>query len=367
MKKDYLHPYAEPPYTNRGVERTWESGLRACVDWVEATFKSVTMDELILDVLQMDFNDFFDSTGKNGYRQSKKCGSISIYYDGREDMGIHLEMKGRGCREYERLGKRTWKELFQTIFEYHGSFTRLDPAVDDFDGIFTIKKLVNRVKKDMLVSKFQRARNYEDIIINGGEVRGVTLKFGSDKSNIQVIMYDKLSERKDTNYNVSEDVKVWNRTELRLRDEKATEVALILANEEDGEESIGKTVCGILKQYLRFVDQGKSKDTNKRRWKTARFWDKFLGKVEALPLTTIIEEKTVLDKVEWLRHQGGTTLAMILETYGDEAMDMLRKMAEESKSRLKAKDYDMIRRHKEDIKKDSQRLVNAESPANKTI
>ncbi|HFJ9406079.1 replication initiation factor domain-containing protein [Bacillus cereus] len=353
MKKNYLHPYAEPPYTNRGVERTWSSGLRACVDWCSVTFNDVTILSLIEDVLQMHSDDFFDSTGMHGYRRSKKCGSISIYYDGREDMGIHLEMKGRGCREYERLGKRTWKELFQTIFEYQGSFTRLDPAVDDFDGIFTIKNLVKRVKKDTLVSKFHRARNFEDIIINGGEVRGVTLKFGSDKSNIQVIMYDKLSERKDTNYNVSEDIKVWNRTELRLRDEKAEEVARILAYEEDGEESIGKTVCGILKSLLRFVDQGKSKDTNKRRWKNARFWDKFLGKVEALPLTTIIEEKTVLDKVEWLRHQGGPTLAMIVETYGDEAMDMLRKMAEESKPRLKAKDYNMIRKCKEDIKKTS--------------
>lgn len=365
MKKDYLHPYVEPPYTNRGVERTWESGLRACVDWVEVTFKIVDSKQLIADILRLNFNDFFLAGGKNGYRQSYQCGSIAIYFDGREDMGIHLEMSGRGCREYERYGKHTWKELFRTISEYQGSYTRLDVAVDDFDGLFTIKGLVRKVKSRELVSPFKLAKNVETIRIETGEVHGVTLYFGSPQSDIQIRMYDKLAERKDTNYNVSEDITVWNRTELQLRRKKATQVAEILANKEDSEESIGQTVCGILKHYLRFTVKGK--DTNRRRWKTAPFWDKFLGEVEKLPLTTIIEEKTILERVEWLDYQGGTTLAMIVETYGEKAVDVLMNIADKSKHRLKAKDFDMIRRHKEDMKKDSQRLANGESLIDNTI
>ncbi|WP_324628413.1 replication initiation factor domain-containing protein, partial [Bacillus paranthracis] len=187
------------------------------------------MEQLISDVLRLKIDDFFVAGGKNGYRESLQCGSISIYYDGREDMGIHLEMKGRGCREYESYGQRTWKELLQSISEHQGSYTRLDVAVDDFDGLFTIKGLVRKIKKKELVSKFRKARNVEDIEIKTGEVRGVTLYFGSGKSDIQIRMYDKLSERKDNNYNVSEDIEVWNRTELQLRDEKATHVANILA------------------------------------------------------------------------------------------------------------------------------------------
>ena len=365
MKKEYLHPYSVPPYTNRGVERTWGSGLRACVDWLEATFKIVDSKQLIEDVLRLDFTNFFVAGGKNGYRQSYQCGSIAIYFDGRDDMGIHLEMSGRGCREYERYGKHTWKELFQTISEYQGSYTRLDLAVDDFDGLFTIKGLVRKVKSRELVSPFKLAKNVETIRIETGEVHGVTLYFGSPQSDIQIRMYDKLAERKDTNYNVSEDITVWNRTELQLRRKKATQVAEILANKEDSEESIGQTVCGILKHYLRFTVKGK--DTNRRRWKTAPFWDKFLGEVEKLPLTTIIEEKTILERVEWLDYQGGTTLAMIVETYGEKAVDVLMNIADKSKHRLKAKDFDMIRRHKEDIKKDSQRLPNGESLTDNAI
>lgn len=364
MKKEYLHPYVEPPYTNRGVGHTWESGLRACVDWLQATFKIVSPQQLIADVLQMDLDGFFPSTGKYGYRQSVQCGSVSIYFDGTEEMGIHLVMKGRGCREYERYGKRTWKDLLETIFSYQGSFTRLDVAVDDFEGLFTIAGLVKKVKNRELISKFKKARNVEDIEITTGEVRGVTLYFGSGQSDIQIRMYDKLSERTDKNYNVSENIKAWNRTELQLRDEKATMVAGILAHKEDGESSIGETVCGILKEYLRFTVKGK--DSNRSRWKTYSKWDKFLGKVEALPLTTVIEEKTVLEKKEWLKKSIAPSLALVFKAF-DNDMNQIAEIIDEGCHRLKGKDYDMIRRHKEDIKKDSQRLANAESPANKTI
>lgn len=350
MKKEYLHPYDQHPLTNRGVGLVPENGLRACVDWCEATFKIVSTEQLILDILRMNPEDFFNGEGKYGYKQSLQCGSIFIYFDGREDMGIHLTMKGKGCREYERLGKRTWKEFFQTVFEYQGSFTRLDVAVDDFEGMFTIKGLVRKVKSRELVSKFRKARNVEDIDIRTGEVHGVTLYFGSGKSDIQIRMYDKLSERKDTNYNVPEEIKVWNRTELQLRDMKATHVAEIIAHKEDSEESIGQTVCGILKHYLRFTVKGKNKD--KYKWKTAPFWDKFLGKVEALPLATIIEEKTVFDKQEWAERQVAPTLALICEAYGGNERVILD-LVKKGIHRLKAKDFDMIRKHKEEIKKTS--------------
>lgn len=348
MKKEYLHPYSNPRTHNMGVERTTETGLRACVDWVGATFKNIEMEQLIFDVLKLDSDDFSNGDGKYGYKQSFRYGSITIYFDGREDMGLHLELKGRGCREYENLGKQTWKELFQSIFAHQGYLTRLDTAVDDFEGMFTIPKLVSKIKKAELISPFKLARVLETIKIHSGNVSGMTLYFGSPQSDIQIRIYDKLAERKDTNYNVSEDIKVWIRTELQLRDEKAMSVAEIITSREDGEKALGETVCGILKHYLRFVVKGK--DTNKRRWKTAPFWDKFLGEVEKLPLTTIIEEKTVLETKEWLKRSLAPTLALVYKAF-DNDIDQIADIIDEGCNRLKTKHYDMIRKHKEDIKK----------------
>lgn len=331
------------PYTNRGVGCTLENGLRACVDWAEATFIFVSPTQLISDILLLNPANFFSDIGKNGYRQSLRNGSIAIYFDGREDMGVHLEMKGRGCREYEGYNKRSWKQLFEVMVSHQASFSRLDIAVDDFEGFFTIKGMVRKIKNRELVSKFKRARNVEDIEIKTGEVRGVTLYYGSNKSDIQIRMYDKLSERKDTNYMVPDDITFWNRTEIQARNKKAQSIAEILAAEEQGEITIGKTVCGILKHYLRFTVKGK--DSNNRRWKTAPFWEKFLAGVDELPLTTIIEEQTIEDKEEWLSKQVASTLALVHEAYGGD-MKQIDRLLKEGKQRLKPKDYNMIKQFK---------------------
>ncbi|MED4351733.1 replication initiation factor domain-containing protein [Schinkia azotoformans] len=331
------------PYTNREVGHTLENGLRACVDWVEATLFSVSPAQLISEILLFNPDSFSIETGQFGYRHCLRNGKISIYYDGREDMGIHLEIKGRGCREYESSQKRSWKELFAVLLSNDASFTRIDIAVDDFKGFFTIKSMVRRIKNEELVSKFKQARNVENIEIRTGEVRGVTLYFGSSKSDIQIRMYDKLSERLDTNYRVPEDITFWNRTEVQARNKKAQEIAEILAKEDQGEISIGKTVCGILKYYLRFTV--KSKDTNKSRWKTAPFWEKFLAGVDELPLTTITGVSTIEDKENWLRRNAAPSLAVVYEAYSGD-MEQIEKFIYEGLARLKAKDYDMINQFK---------------------
>ncbi|MGH0968087.1 replication initiation factor domain-containing protein [Bacillus cereus] len=335
------------PYTNRGVGCTLKNGLRACVDWAEATFLFVSPAQLISDILLLDPSTFFPGKGANGYRQCLRNGSITIHFDGREDMGVHLEMKGRGCREYESYNKLSWKQLLEVMLSYQASFSRIDVAVDDFKGFFTIKGMVRKIKKQELVSKFKRARNVEDIEIDTGNVRGATIYFGSNKSDIQVRTYDKLRERMDKNYNVPTDITFWNRTEIQTRNKKAQALAVTLANEEDGEITIGKTVCGILRHYLRFTVKGN--DSNRRRWKTAPFWDKFLNGVDELPLTTIIETPTIEDKEEWLRKQAAPSLAIVYEAY-DGNMDQIEKLVKEGIPRLKTKDYDMIKRFKEQKK-----------------
>ncbi|MGP1910661.1 replication initiation factor domain-containing protein [Metabacillus sp. JX24] len=338
------------PYTNRGVGRTLENDLRACVDWVEATFKTVSPDQLILGILQLDPNTFYHARGQNGYRQCLRNEIIAIYFDGAEDMGIHLEIKGRGCREYESYNKRSWKELLESMLSYQASFSRLDVALDDFKGFFTIKGILRKVKNRELVSEFKKARNYEDICIKTGKGQGLSLRFGSDKSDVQIRMYDKLAELTNTNNEVSADITFWNRTEIQLRNERAQVVALRLAAEEEGEITIGKTVCGILKHYLRFTVKGN--DTNNRRWKTAPFWNKFLNGVDKLPLTTRDATVTIESKERWINRNVATSLAAVYIAH-NENMELIEKYILEGYKRLRQEDYNMINNFKEKKKKTS--------------
>jgi phage replication initiation protein len=256
---------SRPRTCNTGAQNTLKTGLRACVDWVQATFKIVKPEQLITEVLGLKIDDFTEANGQFGYQKCKRLDNISVFYDGSAGMGIHLQMTGQGCRLYEALTKydNPWVSIFDVFLKMQGSFSRLDVAIDDFAGYFSINQIVRRIKQGELVSKFKKARSMESIEIKTGESKGMTIYYGSAKSRIQIRMYEKNFERENAGYEIEEDVTCWNRTEVQARNERAQSIAEIIAN--DGQ--LGDVVQGILAYYLRFVVKGK--DLNKARWKTA--------------------------------------------------------------------------------------------------
>jgi len=68
-----------------------------------------------------------------GYKLKLQFNGIGIYYDGSENMGVHVEMSGKGCRDYE-AHKQDWRQLIALIQLGHGHLTRLDIAIDTVDG-----------------------------------------------------------------------------------------------------------------------------------------------------------------------------------------------------------------------------------------
>ena len=73
-------------------------------DWLSFTSKDHTPDELIA-ALGLSHCPWTDTKGARGYLDRKFFGSISIHYNGREDMGVWCEMSGQGCRNFEDLTK----------------------------------------------------------------------------------------------------------------------------------------------------------------------------------------------------------------------------------------------------------------------
>lgn len=330
-----------PRSCNTGAQNTSESGLRACIDWVQATFKIVQPDQLISEVLGLKIDDFQESNGQFGYQNCKRLDNISIFYGGSPGMGIHLQMTGQGCRLYEALTKykNPWASIFGVFLRLDASFSRLDVAIDDFDGYFKIKQIVRKIKAGELVSKFKKARSLESIEIKTGESKGMTVYYGSAKSRIQIRMYEKDFERENAGYDLEEGVTVWNRTEVQARNERAQKIAGIIANGND----VGDIVAGILKHYLRFVSKGK--DKNKARWNTAPFWERFLGDVDKLKLTEKAPDRTVQRMEQWLEKQVSPSLAVLMQAY-DGDMERIYNMIKDGNTRLKDKDHEMIARFK---------------------
>lgn len=301
----------KPPYGNTGAQNTHRNGLRACVDWVQATFTSVKKLENIFYILGLEIGNFEEmETGQYGYKTQLRFGHIKVYYDGKEGMGFHLEMSGQGCREYEQLVPDNWFDLFWAIRKY-GHFTRLDIALDDFEGYFTVKQLKKLIKLKRCRSKFRKGRSMEEFELSNGEDLGQTLYVGSAKSRLQIRFYDKLAERIAAGKIIEEGLDHWVRTEIQLRDERADSVADYFLDNPN--EALKNIIRGILANYINFLD--KTEDTNKARWSVAKFWLKYLDNAEKLRLTQVAPDRTVESIMAWHERQVEASLAVIWQTH----------------------------------------------------
>lgn len=333
-----------PPDSNTGAERTDQTGLKARCDWLGVTFHTLHEREVIEDILLLNPDDFTEMDhGMYGYPRSLRLGNISVLYGGRKGMGVHLSMTGAGCREYESIRGISWKVLFHVMLTVKAQFSRLDVALDDHIGLWTIEKIVKKVKRDELVSRFRSAKRIEQIKIGNGSTTGETVYFGSPTSLIIIRMYNKVLEQLGREgVDPATIPKIWNRTEIQARKERAQTIAGLIANDIE----IGTIVKGILKYYLRFVVKHKE-DTNKRRWPTAPWWEQFLHNVEPLCLKQNNEmEASVERRLAWMRKQVAPSLAVVIQAMDGE-MSAIYQLIHDGMGRMKPRDMAMIQQYKE--------------------
>lgn len=335
-----------PPHCNTGVQSTLDIGLRVLVDWVQCTVKKEVEAQEIVEMLGLKMNDFVETSGLYSYNKCLYSDGIFILFDGTDEMGVHVQFSGHGCRVYEEKKQKTWGALFgELLLNYDAKFSRIDIAIDDFWGYFTISQVINKIKRGEVVSKFKNAKGIVNWKLENGREKGKTIYFGSASSQIQIRMYEKNYERLEKGKEVN--VNFWNRTEIQLRDKRADTVANLIAsdffaekmNGTSEEEIVGKYAKGILKNYLRFVNKGK--DTNKSRWNTCRWWHRFLGDVEKLKLAEQAPDRSVEKTKEWIIKQVAPSLAVL-----DIAMstDTINSIITNGKTRLAEKHVKMLQR-----------------------
>lgn len=331
--------------------------LRACVDWAQATFKIVQEPQKIIELIGLDPDDFNDlDHGLYGYSRQLRMGNISVMYAGSPDMGIHVQMTGQGCREFEAQSKLSWKDFILKCFEFDANFTRLDIAIDDiaYEGdklYFTLPMLIRKLKDGEVRSRFKKARYITTVRIDDGEEIGSTLYFGQQSSDIQIRFYEKNFERLAAGKELEKKLIGWNRTEIQTRRDRANAMALYILNE----DQIGEIAAGVLRNYISFCV--KDKDINKSRWKVCKWWDRFLGDVEPLKLTLIAPDKTIERTMAWLNNSVAPSLAMVF-TALDGDLDKIKELIINGQERMTkeqiqlAKEYS-DKREKKKLSEDS--------------
>lgn len=314
-----------PPYSSTGVVNTLMSGL---IDWLAFTVPDLPTVFNILSIKESDFIEL--PKGMNGYKKQKQCGHIRVMYDGSENMGCHVEMSGQACREYETRGGKyfKWWPTLSEVLEAHGSFSRIDLAIDDRSGLLSLDEIERKIKAGEVRSKFRTARPGTEHNLADGTKIGQTIYFGSKSSSIQMRFYDKALEQGVDG--------TWIRTEIQARDERATAVVVALL----GDVPVGHIASGVFRNYVVFVEKNKT-DTNKARWAVCEWWNSYLGSVEAIRLSIEQKPRTLKEVESWVNKQIGPTLAMLmLANEGDTSW--INEVMVNSKYRLKPKHYAMI-------------------------
>lgn len=178
-------------------------------DWVSITSKIHSTDDFIR-LLGLQSVTWETVKGAHGYHDRLYWSSISIHYNGRDDMGIWLEMSGQGCRAFESFGTGDYAALFDEVLENPGemNITRLDIAFDDHSGILDIEEICRDTENDRFVGQFGKWA-----VTRGTD--GSSVLHGSRSSEILVRIYDKAAERG------FDDGRHWVRVELQLRRERA--------------------------------------------------------------------------------------------------------------------------------------------------
>lgn len=286
-------------------------------DWVSITSKIHSTDGFIqLLGMQKEGISWEIVKGAHGYQDRLYYNGISIHFNGREDMGIWLEMSGQGCRTFESHGSGCYEDLFAEVLmdpdQVH--LTRLDIAFDDHTDVLNIDRICEDTEEQEYVSRF---KGWQVVRSDGGN--SVTL--GSRSSEILIRIYDKAAERG------FEDGRHWVRCELQLRRDRA--LAYVNQSGDPGE-----VFKGVLLNYLRYVEAD-GFDTNKWRWPLKDYWDNLCGSAQRIKLYSKPGVEYNMGNLErFVFEQAGNAIATYQTIYG---VDKFQERLKQRGSQLNAK------------------------------
>ena len=292
-----------------------EAPLFLLFDYVRIRFPTLDIQHIIKDVLKLNINYMLhEDYGFYSYTEHYYLGDIFVFTSADEEKGVLLELKGKGCRQFESYlvaQERSWYDFLMATLVEGGVMKRLDLAINDRAGILDIPELTEKCNREECISVFRSFKSYAsgELIRKQEQDKagmGHTLYIGSLKSEVYFCCYEKNYEQyAKLGIPVSEAL-IKNRFEIRLKNERAYYAVRDLLTHYDAE----RTAFSIINRYLRFVDI--EEDKRREDWKLNDRWAWFIGKGrEPLKLTTQPEPYTLSRTLNWIARQVAPTLKML--------------------------------------------------------
>lgn len=273
-----------------------KTGQHILVDYFSGTFPFICYeDDLELAVMEDTLNEFAsffnyskEEIIKNEYSSNRFLyqytigEEITIRFMGPElksgRQSCMIELKGKGCREFENKTNKSWKEFLEYFVIMHNvKPTRIDLVIDDYDGtIIHQKEVYKLVDAGYYTSVF---RSEPKIIDN--KTGGFTIQFGEHKSPQMLVIYDKLKEQRKKKQPVNQ--KYWCRYEMRFTHQKANDIAFNIIDTPT--EEYPKFIYGLLYSMLDLKEVNTYSQESQYKVATHPKWLKFLNNYEKAIIT----------------------------------------------------------------------------------
>ena len=303
-------------------------------DYVRIRFPTLDIQHVIKDILKLNIDYMLhEDYGHYKYTEHYYLGDVFVYTSQDEEKGTLLELKGKGCRQFESYllaQERSWYDFLMDALVEGGVMKRLDLAINDRAGILDIPDLTAKCNREECVSLFRSFKSYasgELVKHNEQDKAGMghTLYIGSLKSEVYFCCYEKNYEQYAKGIPIGE-APIKNRFEIRLKDERAYYAVRELLTHYDAEQ----TAFSIINHYIRFVDREPEK--RKTDWKLNDRWAWFIGKDRPpVKLTTDPEPYTLERTLGWISRQVAPTLKMLKKIDAGNSTSYLKEIEDNAK------------------------------------
>ena len=265
-----------------------EAPLTMLFDYVKIRFPTLDIQHIIKDILKLNINYMLhEDYGHYSYTEHYSLGDIFIYTSADEEKGVLLELKGRGCRQFESYllaQQRSWYDFLMDALIDGGVMKRIDLAINDHTGILDIPELAEKCRKREYIGKSRSYKFYQSGELikhreDDREYMGRTLYLGSLKSDVYFCIYEKDYE-----------------------------------------------------QYVKLGTPLEEPDKRKNDWKLNDRWAWFIGdNRQSLKLTTKPEPYTLERTLRWVQRQVAPTLKMLKKIDKGNGTDYMETIEQQAK------------------------------------
>lgn len=339
--------------------------MEAKIDFLRVRFKYHYPLDIIEKVLRMSSDHFLhEDRGFYHYSAMYHFSEIFVYYHPQNiDMGVMIELRGQGCREYELVMEEQgecWTTFFWRLYQddlleenvtVDTKITRIDVALDEhFSAIYPnydLHQLKEKWEQGLVETTF---RNFE---FRGGGLqtkqervnKGLSLYFGSRQSPYYFNFYEKdfeLAKKEQISVEMArEKYGIKNRYEVRLANEKAyLFVEYLLSTGETLEWVVKELIDTSLKVYD--CDEEGFKIGYDEAWRTV------IESMQELRLSMKGEKPSYERALRWLSNYLAPTLKKIWII--DQTLGKNELMERIEKAELKEKDEEDIQKVTTSIK-----------------